>query len=105
MHKLRRGWQAYTQKFWQQATPQGGKGTTDEKKEAGNRYVAVEVEGEVFVHAHDATGNYATLCGLDGDDPRAGQRPAQVPLGAKISCHTCQKIIVMSRKYTKKDFA
>jgi hypothetical protein len=67
-------------------------------------YVAVKVDGVVSIHAPDVTGNYATLCGIDGDDPGCGQFPAKVPKWAKIDCKTCQMIIRLARTYTEKDF-
>ena len=54
------------------------------------RLVAVECDGQVEVHLPGAVGaDYATLCGLDGDDDGAGQTPAEVPRGARVTCHSC----------------
>jgi hypothetical protein len=41
---------------------------------------------------------------MDGDDPGCGQRPAELPMGAKIDCGQCKSIIRMARKYSEKDF-
>ena len=62
-------------------------------------YAAIEVEGEVNVHAIDVTGTYATLCGLDGDDLTTGQRTVPLPKKPKIDCKTCIAIIRHAKGY------
>lgn len=75
-------------------------------KDLKSKFVAIEHDGEIGIHAlpHGADGGYATLCGMDGDDPGCGQRPAELPMGAKIDCGQCKSIIRMARKYSEKDF-
>lgn len=70
-------------------------------------YVAVAQDGVINVHA-SGTGigsDYATLCGMDGDDPSIGQRPAALQVGAKIDCQQCIDIIRAAKKYRERDFA
>ena len=74
-----------------------------------SRFVAVEQDGVVEIHASgaDASGDYATLCGVDGNDDGAGvnQRPADLPPGAKINCPQCKQLILAARKFSRRDFA
>lgn len=67
-------------------------------------YVAVESDGVVEVHLPAISDNYATLCGLDGDDSKVGQRPAVVPRGTKVNCPQCQAIFELCKSYSRKDF-
>lgn len=71
-----------------------------------SKFVAVEVEGVVEIHLPDASGNYATLCGLDGDDSHTGvqQALAKVPKGATVNCDACWNIFKVCRDYTARDF-
>lgn len=66
-------------------------------------------EDAVIVHAGpaDTGGDYATLCGLDGDDPGADQRTVPVPRGgrARIDCDHCCGIIKKAWTYTARDLA
>ena len=68
-------------------------------------YVAVEQDGMVEVHASGVIGDYATLCGMDGDDLSVGQRPAPIQIGARINCPYCIPIIRAAKKYRERDFA
>ena len=66
-------------------------------------YAAIEFEGVVEIHATDVTGNYATLCGLDGDDLVTGQKTVPLPplsRKPKINCKTCLAIIRHAKRYT-----
>jgi hypothetical protein len=65
--------------------------------------VAIRSEGRVEVHA-EGIGNYATLCGLDGDDSAVGQEPAEVPPGARIDCATCRQVWDLCRGFRRVDF-
>ncbi len=67
-------------------------------------FVAIEIDGKLTIHADDPTGNYATLCGCDGDDPIVGQIVAVVPRGRKINCQHCYGIWLKSREYKASDF-
>jgi hypothetical protein len=68
-------------------------------------YIAVEQDGVVEVHASGVIGDYATLCGMDGDDLSVGQRPAPLQIGARINCQHCILIIRTAKKYRERDFA
>jgi hypothetical protein len=48
---------------------------------------------------------YATACGLDGDDPNemVDQKIIQTPKGAKVNCSLCAEIFYGSRKASEKD--
>lgn len=53
------------------------------------KYIAIICDGSRQIHASaDPTGNYATLCGLDGNDPSDLVRQSAGPLkrGEKIDC-------------------
>jgi len=69
-----------------------------------SRYVAITIDGELTIHAQDTSGNYATLCGVDGDDPICGQYPAELPLGRRINCPHCRSIFDVTKKYRTSDF-
>ena len=71
-----------------------------------NRFVAVLIDGELTIHLPDVSGNYATLCGIDGDDPdyTVNQIPACVPRGAKVNCRFCGKIFELAKLYSEDDF-
>lgn len=70
-----------------------------------SRFIAIKCDDLVEVHA-DGTGlgfGYATLCGMDGADPVAGQYPADLPKRPKINCEECRALIVEARRWTKRD--
>jgi len=67
--------------------------------------IAIETEEGVRVHCTSDGGNYATLCGMDGDDSEVGQRPANLPRSHKITCDQCFAIFMKARKYRLSDFA
>jgi hypothetical protein len=69
-------------------------------------YVAVSQDGEIEIHAAPcAAGDYATLCGMDGEDDSVGQEPAPLPRGARIDCAHCIDTIRHSRTFRESDFA
>jgi hypothetical protein len=71
-----------------------------------SKYVAIENDdGEIEIHLPHPTGDYATLCGADGDDPELGMYPASVPNGAKVNCDACFHIWLTAKPFTAKDFA
>lgn len=74
--------------------------------QVAKEFVAVDVGGDVKVHLPDTTGNYATLCGMDGDDPHSsvGQKMAELPKRAKVDCVTCWNIWKLCRDYRAGDF-
>ena len=75
------------------------------KASRSDRYVAVSCEGVVGIHLPDATGNYATLCGVDGDDPALQMHMAEVPQNAKVDCRECKQIWDVARQFREADFA
>lgn len=68
--------------------------------------VTIKHEGKTQVHMSDATGNYATMCGLDGndDDPSVDQFTVPTKAGAKIDCPECFAIWQTSKGYKTSDF-
>jgi hypothetical protein len=72
-----------------------------------SRYVAIEQDGIVSVHAsgEGIGSDYASLCGMDGDDSVVGQRPAPLIVGARIDCPQCKMIIMAAKRYRSRDFA
>lgn len=70
-------------------------------------FVTVEVQGVVLVHLPHTTNNYATLCGLDGDDPHFDTQQKTIPTksGAKVDCPHCKAIFKVATKYRLSDFA
>ncbi|TXH13767.1 MAG: hypothetical protein E6R03_10725 [Hyphomicrobiaceae bacterium] len=71
-----------------------------------SKYVAIEVLGKLEIHLPDVSGNYATLCGSDGDDPNDAvqQRMANVPKGAKVTCRACWNIFLVCSEFKVRDF-
>lgn len=67
---------------------------------------SIETMGEVETHMNDWSGNYATLCGMDGadDHPSVQQRVADTPPGAKITCDACRHIWEIAKQYRASDF-
>lgn len=66
--------------------------------------IAVLSEGQVVVHAVNASGNYGTLCLLSIDDDEDVGRKVGLLIGAKIDCCDCIKIICAAKTYGKRDF-
>ncbi len=70
--------------------------------------VGIWCAGRLEVHATDPTGNYATLCGMDGDDPddAVQQSPAaaKVTKNDHINCKQCYTIWRHAQQYCAKDF-
>lgn len=69
-------------------------------------YVAIKVYGEVKIHLPHTDGNYATLCGEDGDDPNpsVSSCEVEVPKGVKVNCWACIRIWAVCRRFNEKDF-
>ena len=67
--------------------------------------VAVEIDGVVDTHIKYFSGEYATLCGLDGNDthPSVNQRPAKT--GDKVTCSLCHSIYQQCTRFRAGDFA
>ena len=72
-----------------------------------SKYVAILHDGEIKIHLPHTNGNYATLCGEDGDDPNphVDSKEINVPKGAKVDCAECLHIWQVCRRFTPKDFA
>lgn len=70
-----------------------------------SKYVAVEIDGCVDVHLPGTTGNYFTLCGIDGDDPFLEQIATSVPRGSKVNCLACYRIWRTASKFSLEDFS
>ena len=71
------------------------------------RFVAISSDGVIEVHAGDDTGNYATLCGVDGDDPHPDvmQFAADLPKKPKITCEACWRLFRECQNYKRSDFS
>jgi len=67
----------------------------------GLMWVAIECEGVRKIHAAGIDGNYASLCGLDGEENRVSL-PKR---GEKIDCPQCFAIWNETRYYRPGDFA
>lgn len=71
------------------------------------KYVAILHDGEITIHLPCTTGNYATLCGDDGDDPSENVDLVEVdvPTGKKINCSECRRMWYVCKRFTVRDFA
>jgi hypothetical protein len=72
-----------------------------DKPRTPKRFVAVVVDGDYAVHATDVTGNYASLCGLDGDD--GVQLTVELPKMPKVTCLRCLAIVAWSKTYKRSE--
>jgi hypothetical protein len=70
-----------------------------------SRFVAVKSDDVTEIHLPPVNGNYATLCGLDGNDAEVGQFPVPVPVGAKVTCQECHALWLLVSTYKPSDFA
>jgi len=70
--------------------------------------VKVRSGEETFVHMMHTNGNYATLCGLDGDDPDGSVDQETLPLPithtVPIDCPDCKDIYCLCLEYNRTDF-
>lgn len=71
-----------------------------------SKYVAVKIDDEIQIHLPHTTGNYYTLCGLDGadEDSHVNQSAVDVPEGAKVTCLECFHIWKICKTFSAKDF-
>lgn len=67
------------------------------------RYIAMEVEGVVEVHARATIGDYSTLCGL-ANDGEARQHEVALPDGKRINCDGCRRVWLAARAFVSTDF-
>lgn len=53
--------------------------------------IAIKRYGEIEIHFVHPTGNYASLCGMDGNDdsPSVDQVTVDLPSNAKVNCSEC----------------
>ena len=70
-----------------------------------SRYVAIVTGGEMSIHFPHTTGNYATLCGVDGDDLHSSvdQKTVGVPAGRRVNCVDCVGIFDTIKSFREKD--
>lgn len=74
------------------------------EKHTAGLIVAVIVDGVREIHATHPSGNYATLCGLDGDDATTGQQKDTANRNEGISCIDCYAIWLQCRNYPPSAF-
>jgi len=68
--------------------------------------ISISIHGEITTHiAADNCSNYATLCGLDGDDIHPTVNQKIVDSRNKIDCSACYEIWKQCLSYTPKDFS
>lgn len=67
-----------------------------------SKYITVSLDGNVFTH-FKGLHSYATICGLDGDDPVLGMETLPTPHGKKVDCPYCIELWEYMSKYTKRD--
>jgi hypothetical protein len=75
------------------------------KDALSQKAIGVEVDGSVEWHVPGVAGaDYATLCGLDGNDPAVGQTgTVGAPRGTKINCRECRTIWQRLRQLKLRD--
>lgn len=71
---------------------------------AKRKFVAFRCNAETTEVHIPGNGNYGTLCGIDGDDPFAGQCPTPLPPNPYITCRDCEQLWKTCRRYTARDF-
>lgn len=69
------------------------------------KYVAVKTNEGITIHFPHPTGNYDTLCNMDGDDPKLGHYLVPVPKGERVNCDECFRIWLTAQTFTIDDFA
>ncbi len=70
-----------------------------------DKFIAIDCDGDIRIHFMDTTGNYATLCGLDGDDinPAVNQCLVKLPSKPLVNCLECIAIFVRTHEYSSYD--
>ena len=68
--------------------------------------IIIIIAGERTTHMRHTSGNYATLCGLDGDDSEhdVDQRTVVSVPEELINCSDCKGIFEVCREYKPWDF-
>lgn len=67
-------------------------------KDSGNKgLISISCDGQVDTHIMGAVGDYATICGLDGDDEYINQSIVD-SVSDEVDCSLCQAIWAKCRK-------
>lgn len=61
--------------------------------------ITVECDGETLVHLPGVMSDYATMCGLDGDDPTENMYTRNTKRGAKVTCEQCKQIWLKCKEF------
>ena len=69
-----------------------------------DKFVAISQDGIVQVQGVPESGNYATLCGMDGDDSVVGQSAAVLPPKPRIDCPQCFGVWSDAKRFGRRDF-
>lgn len=69
------------------------------------KLVAILSGGVTSIHFPHKNGNYATLCGMDGDDPdkTVDQMEIELPKNARVDCEDCIALFDVCKKYKESD--
>jgi hypothetical protein len=71
-----------------------------------SRYIALETDGDVQVHAASAIAGYRTLCGMDGGLTSDEQKEVDLPKGQKlINCPVCFQLFEEAKRFRPDDFS
>jgi len=71
-----------------------------------NALISIKCAGTIKTHIIDSTDNYATLCGMDGDDPHPGVDQRIMPAtGVQVDCPQCVGIWKMAHKIHREQIA
>lgn len=70
------------------------------------RTIVISADGEIRTHIAESPVDYATLCGMDGNDQTSAvdQRTLPDAPRAKIDCEHCRRIWEIAKNYRKSDF-
>jgi hypothetical protein len=68
-----------------------------------DKFIAISQDGIVQVHGV-SSGNYATLCGMDGADSVVGQSAAVLPVRPRIDCPQCFGVWIDAKRFGRRDF-
>ena len=66
--------------------------------------ITIIVDGDPLTHIAGGLLDFATFCGLDGNDPAIGQLTVQTPVGAKVNCPDCKRLWEMAKPWRESDF-
>lgn len=66
--------------------------------------ITIKCDDDTFTHIATDRGSYATICGLDGDDPVVGQKTVKTPRGQKVDCPHCCAIWCDIQQWQAEDF-